>query len=59
MQNIAILLYDYSLLGGVQRVTSNLAQLMYNNDFPIKVVISIRDSRVVNYDYSIPVEVKC
>jgi len=57
MQNIAILLYDYSLLGGVQRVTCNLAQLMYNNDFPIKVVISIRDSGVVNYEYPIPVEI--
>ncbi len=57
MKNIAILIYDYSLLGGVQRVTYNLTEQMKRNGLPIECLISLHNTVQVNYNYSVPVEV--
>ena len=57
MNNIAILVYDYSLLGGVQKVTRNLAELMHDKGWPIKCVISLHDSKEIQFDYPVKVEV--
>lgn len=56
MKNIAIFLYDYSLLGGVQKVTSNLVNAFYHEGLPIKCIISCHDSGVISYPY--PKDVK-
>ncbi len=57
MDNIAILVFDYSLLGGVQKVTYNLARLLGDEGFPVKCLISICDSGKVHYPYQVPVEI--
>lgn len=57
MHNIAIFVTDYSLLGGVQKVTYYLAELMYKAGMPIKCIISQHDSHDMCYNYSMKVEV--
>lgn len=57
MEGIAIFIYDYSALGGVQKVTSNLVNLFLESGFPVKCVISINDSKEMDYNYKIPVEI--
>ena len=55
MENIAILIYDESLLGGVQKVTFYLAELMKQHHLPIKCVISLKNEGYMKYEYSIPI----
>ena len=57
MEGIAIFIYDYSALGGAQKVTSNLVNLFLKSGFPIKCVISLNDSQEMDYKYKIPVEI--
>lgn len=56
MKNIAIFLYDYSLLGGVQKVTSNIVNAFYEANMPIKCIITCHDSGEMSYPY--PKEVR-
>ena len=56
MEGIAIFIHDYSALGGVQKVTSNLVNLFLESGFPVKCIISINDSQEMDYNYKIPVE---
>lgn len=57
MKNIGIYIYDYSLLGGAQKVTYNLANLMFNSGFPIRTVLSYCVEGKINYSYPKEIEV--
>lgn len=57
MKNIAIFIYDYSLLGGAQKVTNYLSELLFQSGFPIKCIISQKKDGNMNYSYSPPVEI--
>ena len=57
MQNIAIFIDDYSLLGGAQKVTYNLSQLFYDNNIPIKAIFTRTNSKSMNYPYPQGVEI--
>ncbi|NIJ44310.1 glycosyltransferase involved in cell wall biosynthesis [Wenyingzhuangia heitensis] len=46
-KNIAIYLHDYSRLGGVERVTSNLSNLLTNNNIEVKAILSLQQSNSV------------
>lgn len=56
MDNIAIYIYDFSLLGGCQKVTANLTKLFHKQSFPIKAVISYEVKGDVDYDYPTDIE---
>lgn len=56
MGNIAIYIYDYSLLGGCQKVTANLAKLFHQHKMPVKAVISYEVKG--NMDYSYPTDIE-
>ena len=51
MENVAIFLHDYSVLGGVQKVTCNLVNLFFLNKLPIKTVFSLRKEGTMEYAY--------
>ena len=40
-KKIAIILNDYTLMGGLERVTSNLANMFLENHFPLDCIISL------------------
>ena len=51
MKNTAIILYDYTRLGGVQKVTCNLANLFVENNFPLELIISFKAEKRCQYNY--------
>lgn len=51
MKNIAVFLYNYTLLGGVQKVTYNLVKEFYDHGLPIKCIITCFDSGEMFYQY--------
>jgi glycosyltransferase involved in cell wall biosynthesis len=44
---IAIYLHDFSRLGGVERVSSNLSNLLTTNNFDVKAILSLQQSNLV------------
>ena len=42
MGKLALLVIDYSYAGGVERVTSLLAELLSNNELPLEYIISLK-----------------
>lgn len=46
-KKIAIILNDYTLMGGLERVTSNLANMFLQNDFPLDCIISLNKKNKV------------
>lgn len=58
MSKIAICLNDYSQLGGVEKVTSNLMKLFIDNNIPLHSVISFSKANQeskVSYPSSVPI----
>ena len=51
MKNTAIILYDYTRLGGVQKVTCNLANLFVENKLPLELIISFKAEKRCQYNY--------
>lgn len=51
MKKTAIILYDYTCLGGVQKVTCNLANLFIENDVPLELIISVKAEKRCQYNY--------
>lgn len=51
MKNIAIYIYDYSLMGGAQEVTFHLAQLFHSEGLPIRELFTYDEQDVVKRDY--------
>ena len=44
---VAIYLHDFSRLGGVERVSSNLSNLLTYNNFDVKAILSLQQSNLV------------
>ena len=57
MNGVAILIYDYSLLGGVQKVTLNLTNLLLQNGISVKCLISLQSTNDIQYEYPIDIEI--
>ena len=51
MKKTAIILYDYTRLGGVQKVTCNLANLFIENNISLELVISFKAEKRCQYNY--------
>jgi len=51
MKKTAIILFDYTLLGGVQKITCNLANLFIENNFPLDLIISFKAEEICRYNY--------
>ncbi len=56
MENIAIFIYDLSLLGGCQKVSANLVNLFEENNFPIKTIICYE--MMGDMEYKLPSTIK-
>ncbi len=51
MKKTAIILNDYTRLGGVQKVTCNLANLFIENNVPLELIISFKAEKRCQYNY--------
>ena len=51
MKNIGIFIKDIGLLGGVQKVTNNLTWLFFENNLPIKCIVTYSNTKYTSYEY--------
>lgn len=57
-RKIAIILNDYTLMGGLERVTSNLANMFLQNHFPLDCIISLnKKNEVPSISYPNPLSI--